>query len=114
MYVLVVPSSAVTFTLTVLLPSFKVTFPVPSTFAFLSNGVAYTVTSFTLLGTVVLYSVLSLLNPVKSLGVIPKLLNLASDDFFVVVVVPEFALFPEFDVSLALTVIFIDLLTDSE
>ena len=66
-------------------PSFNETFPVPSTFAFSSSGVAYTVISVTEFGTVTSQFSLFLFfeNPLKSYssGFIPKFLNFASDDF---------------------------------
>ena len=88
LYVSVFPASAVTVTVTVLSPSFNVTFPVPTTFAFESTGVAYTVNDVILLGTSILYSFLSLLNPVKSyvFSFIPIFFSLASVDLFAVAV----------------------------
>ena len=53
----VVPSSAVTFTLTVFFPTDKLVFPVPVTFALESVAVAFTVIEETLLATLTVYAV---------------------------------------------------------
>jgi len=65
LYSLVLPSSAVTVIVTVLLPFLNFSFPVISTLALLSSGIAFISRDVTSLLTVILYSLVSLLNVIS-------------------------------------------------
>ena len=96
----VFPSSATTTISTLFSPSFNAIFPSPDfTFAFESLVVAYIYTFSASFGTSTLYWYVSGLNPLKSycFGFKPKSLNLASDDFVVLLL---FELAELFDVLL--------------
>ena len=80
-YVFVVPSSAVHTTLTVFLPSFKLTSPVPDIVCESSAFSAYTFTFDTSYGTEMLYVVVSDLKLLKSFGFIPNIFKLLLLDF---------------------------------